>query len=272
MNLARPRLFALLLGSLGVLAFLTEVAATQFDWSCRESAAILDDPNADPLLFGYVTGTAVGSAGMLGNLLCFVGDSRCRCLREATDTDGRIALFFDRVRSIVKSCAASAPNRNLSGISQQAVLEVCASDPPPPPPPPPPSCPPFPACATAPFSAVCVDGLGELEVGAIVQAFPGLAQFQVPGQVSFISNGANVSGPASGGLRIAEFGMNGTKGGGVCHEAGNPMFRETGGLIEIEILIGAPCSGYVTGSWVGRVRRASDGVTCGIGGQFKNPR
>lgn len=98
--------------------------AIQLNFSC-EQAALAITSGVQSLEFNVV-GQTVGTAGMLGDLLCFVGDRRCSCFRNATEGDSPVSSQFAReVGRILASCLSSAPNRSLSGVSQQAVIAVC---------------------------------------------------------------------------------------------------------------------------------------------------
>jgi len=112
------------------LALLAAVAmprvalAVQLDFSCEVAAAILSGDN-ERLQFALV-GETVGAAAMIANLVCFVGDGRCSCLRRATDGDrDENSRFVQEAGRIIAGCFVSNPNRSLSGISQEAVLNVC---------------------------------------------------------------------------------------------------------------------------------------------------
>ena len=79
----------------------------------------------ESLQFSLV-GETVGAAGLLANLACFVGDRRCSCLRNTTNSDrGESNQFSREVGRIIAGCFTSNPSRNLSGISQEAALNIC---------------------------------------------------------------------------------------------------------------------------------------------------
>ena len=109
---------------LGVAASPQRALALQLDYTCRDAANILSF-GEESLQFSLV-GETVGAAGMLANLACFVGDGRCACLRNATNSDrGESNQFSREVGRIIASCFGANPSRNLSGISQEAALNIC---------------------------------------------------------------------------------------------------------------------------------------------------
>jgi hypothetical protein len=115
---------ALGLAILGTLAAPRVAPAAQLDYTCELAAAILS--SGDERLQFSLVGETVGTAAMLANLACFVGDGRCSCLRRSTDGDRDESTRFSReVGRLIASCFTSEPDRSLSGISQQAVLTVC---------------------------------------------------------------------------------------------------------------------------------------------------
>lgn len=98
--------------------------AVQLDYTCRDAADVLTI--GDERLQFSLVGETVGAAATLGNLLCFVGDRRCSCTRNATDGDRVESDSFSReVGRIIASCFTANPGRRLSGISQEALLNVC---------------------------------------------------------------------------------------------------------------------------------------------------
>jgi hypothetical protein len=102
-------------------------AAESLDLPCSEALARLGgkDPQASADAVGQTTGTVA----MLGNLLCFVGDARCDCLREIADTESSLrGQFTDALSALLGDCALSDPDRSLSGVSQQAAFEVCVDE------------------------------------------------------------------------------------------------------------------------------------------------
>lgn len=99
-------------------------SAVQLDYSCEISAAILTGDD-DRLKFSLV-GETIGAASMIANLVCFVGDGRCGCLRRVTDGDrDENSQFAQELGRIIAGCVGSNPSRSLSGISQEAALNVC---------------------------------------------------------------------------------------------------------------------------------------------------
>ena len=126
-RIVRKPLRTLALGAAAVLsvaALPQRALAVQLDYTCRDAANILSF-GSESLQFSVV-GETVGAAGMLANLACFVGDRRCGCLRNTTNSDrGESTSFSREVGRIVAACRGSNPNRNLSGISQEAALNVC---------------------------------------------------------------------------------------------------------------------------------------------------
>jgi hypothetical protein len=112
------------------LALLAAVAmpgvarAVQLDYTCGIAAQILS--NGDERLQFSLAGETVGTVGMIANLACFVGDGRCSCLRRATDGDrDESTRFSQEVGRIIAGCFDADPSRSLSGISQEAVLNIC---------------------------------------------------------------------------------------------------------------------------------------------------
>ena len=126
-RIVRKPLRTLVLGAAAVLsvaALQQHALAVQLDYTCRDAADIISF-GSESLQFSVV-GETVGAAGMLANLACFVGDRRCGCLRNTTNSDrGESTSFSREVGRIVAACRGSNPNRNLSGISQEAALNVC---------------------------------------------------------------------------------------------------------------------------------------------------
>ena len=126
-NVHHNRLAALVVAAavlLGIAASPSRAFAVQLDYTCRDAADIISF-GSESLQFSVV-GETVGAAGMLANLACFVGDRRCGCLRNTTHSDrGESSSFSREVGRIVAACRGSNPNRNLSGISQEAALNVC---------------------------------------------------------------------------------------------------------------------------------------------------
>jgi hypothetical protein len=104
----------------------TPARAVQLDITCNLFVDALQPSASDDIGF-YVTGITTGAVGELANLLCFVGDRRCSCLRNITDSDRPARLRFnDDMLDVVDTCYnRPSGNRNLSGMSQQAALVTC---------------------------------------------------------------------------------------------------------------------------------------------------
>ncbi len=106
------------------LVFVGPACAVQLNLSCATAAEALSSD--DRLLEGTVVGLGIGAAGMIGDLLCFVADPRCTCLRNVTNSDSpRNDQFAAELGRILASCRVAAPNRTMSGIGQEAALRVC---------------------------------------------------------------------------------------------------------------------------------------------------
>lgn len=104
--------------------------AVQLDMSCDEFGAVLlacDRGTANDIACGATIGITWGAAGELANLLCFVQDRRCGCLRNTTDSDRPASdRFIEELASVAVSCfRGPSGDRNLSGMSQQAALATC---------------------------------------------------------------------------------------------------------------------------------------------------
>ncbi len=103
----------------------TRSDAVQFDTTCSVAAQGIISGN--DILVQNLIGQSVGVTGMLANLVCFVGDSRCTCLRRATDSD-RIEndRFVEALASVLAGCAFSSNSgRRYSGVIQEAALTTC---------------------------------------------------------------------------------------------------------------------------------------------------
>lgn len=108
----------------GALALPDRASAAQLDYTCSDAANILSF--GDERLQFSLVGETIGAAGMLANLACFVGDRRCGCLRNATNSDRSESDSYSReVGRLIGACVGPNPNRSLSGISQEAALNVC---------------------------------------------------------------------------------------------------------------------------------------------------
>lgn len=98
--------------------------AGPLEFTCAQAGGILfgSDDERQQLVHAQM----VGNASMLRNLLCFVGDSRCSCLGEATDADSPAhEQMKTELKRQVGACNAEAPDRAFSGAVQTALLEVC---------------------------------------------------------------------------------------------------------------------------------------------------
>lgn len=92
--------------------------------TCGQAAAIL--ASATPSMQFNVIGQTVGTTSLLANILCFVGDERCDCLQDATDSESaKNGQWSDAIAALVADCAETNPDRTLSGITQEAALSVC---------------------------------------------------------------------------------------------------------------------------------------------------
>ncbi len=101
-----------------------EAVAAPLEFTCGEAGVVLfADREA---LKAPIYDQAVGVTSMLRNLLCFVGDTRCSCLREVGDgADPRYEEFKIELARTVGRCNGEDPDRSLSGAVQEAVFEVC---------------------------------------------------------------------------------------------------------------------------------------------------
>ena len=127
MTTIRPRppiRAAIALALLAAIGVPRIASAVQLDYTCEVAASILT--NDDERLQFSLIGETIGAASMIANLVCFVGDGRCACLRSATDGDrDENSRFAQEVGRIIAGCLVSNPSRSLSGISQEAALNVC---------------------------------------------------------------------------------------------------------------------------------------------------
>ena len=126
------------MGSL--LAHTQPARAFQNDVTCNQMGNLFDNcltSNGDIVsgsdregclaAINSVFGVIVGATGEIANLLCFVGDRRCACLRNATDNErpawDRLLAGLD---AILPSCVGRpSGNRNLTGMAQQATATAC---------------------------------------------------------------------------------------------------------------------------------------------------
>ncbi len=101
--------------------------ALETNLTCSDAGDILAAGSAArAILQATVLGLLVGGADMIGDLLCFVGDRRCGCLRNTTESDNsRNTDLARRAGEINRGCRSANPNRQMSGIAQQAALDVC---------------------------------------------------------------------------------------------------------------------------------------------------
>ncbi len=86
--------------------------------TCREyRTALLSN---EPQLEGMAVGLSLGVSDMLAQLHCFVGDDRCRCLRDWPV--GNPAAFGEVVGREIATCQRDRP---AAGAVQQAVMRAC---------------------------------------------------------------------------------------------------------------------------------------------------
>lgn len=99
--------------------------ATQLDTTC--SIASTGITSGSEALRNNLVGQIIGVTGMIANLVCFVGDPRCTCLRRSTDTDfAANDRLIEEVAAVVAGCAFSSDrNRNFSGVIQEGALNAC---------------------------------------------------------------------------------------------------------------------------------------------------
>ncbi len=121
MTRLKTALFAVIIAG---MCLAPSAQAVQLNLTCENAVLALQSGN--DTLEGTVVGVAIGAAGMIGDLLCFIGDRRCNCLRNVTDGDRSENDDFSReLGSILDVCRTSAPGRSLSGIAQEAARDVC---------------------------------------------------------------------------------------------------------------------------------------------------
>jgi hypothetical protein len=104
----------------------TPARAVQLDLTCNQFIQALQ-PSVPDTVSGAAVGMTIGAVGELANLLCFVGDRRCSCLRNITDSD-RAAndRFLEDLTDVAETCFnRPSGGRNLSGMCQQAALATC---------------------------------------------------------------------------------------------------------------------------------------------------
>jgi hypothetical protein len=125
MRVVRSAVVALLVAA-GVFFSTTPARAVQLDMTCNLFIAALQPSAPDEIGFAAV-GVTIGAVGELANLLCFVGDRRCNCLRNINETDKPARdRFADDLFDVVDTCYnRPSGNRNLSGMCQQAALVTC---------------------------------------------------------------------------------------------------------------------------------------------------
>ncbi len=81
--------------------------------------------NTDELLT-FIIGQQFGVPAFLRNLLCFTGDPRCSCLENLLRSEtSEFAAYSVKLDQVLTDCAQNAPTRSLSGVAQQAALDVC---------------------------------------------------------------------------------------------------------------------------------------------------
>ena len=125
MRVVRSAVIALLVAA-GVFFSTTPARAVQLDLTCNQFIQALQ-PSVPDTVSGAAVGMTIGAVGELANLLCFVGDRRCSCLRNITDSD-RAAndRFLEDLTDVAETCFnRPSGNRNLSGMCQQAALVTC---------------------------------------------------------------------------------------------------------------------------------------------------
>ncbi len=125
MRVVRSALVVLLVVA-GFFFSTTPARAVQLDLTCNQFIQALQ-PSVPDTVSGAAVGMTIGAVGELANLLCFVGDRRCSCLRNATD-NARPALerFVSDLVDVVDTCyGRPSGGRKLSGMSQQAALATC---------------------------------------------------------------------------------------------------------------------------------------------------
>lgn len=107
-----------------VLAVPSTSVAAPLEYDCRE--ALLDLASGDLLLERLVEEQSLGTVFTLRNLNCFVDDSKCSCLQEMSDSEtARHELARNAVVGVLNGCFDSAPDRSLSGVVQEAIVNVC---------------------------------------------------------------------------------------------------------------------------------------------------
>ncbi len=125
MRVVRSAVVALLVAA-GVFFSTTPARAFQLDYTCNQYVAALQPAQSD-IIKGAAVGMTIGAVGELANLLCFVGDRRCNCLRNITDSDRPAnERFYDDLFDVVDTCYnRPSGGRNLSGMCQLAALVTC---------------------------------------------------------------------------------------------------------------------------------------------------
>ena len=107
------------------LLFAVPAGATQL--TCGSLSDALEGSSVDEQ--NVHNAFAFGSVGGLGELLCLAADPRCPCFRETTDFQHPIrpdpADFAEAFGRISRDCSQPSRDRLLSGVAQQAALEVC---------------------------------------------------------------------------------------------------------------------------------------------------
>lgn len=89
-----------------------------YTFSCIEyRAAVL---SSDRLLNGSAVGHALGVADALAQIHCFVGDSRCGCLRDWPV--GNSTSFATAVGNAIATCQRDRP---AAGAIQEAIMRAC---------------------------------------------------------------------------------------------------------------------------------------------------
>lgn len=108
-----------------VMAPATPVRAASGDPTCAVAAETLSGD--DELSTAVYAGLIVGVTAMLANLVCFVADYRCDCLRRATDPEmPEFDQLVGEAFEILRACRdASNSDRSFSGVVQEAALKTC---------------------------------------------------------------------------------------------------------------------------------------------------
>lgn len=97
--------------------------------TCNDFYFCFENPGAPCNDAQFYAGLATGAVDGTTDLLCFVGDPKCRCLQSITDPDAegtRADEWAAQLDSIIQSCGDSASGgRSLSGVAFEAATTVC---------------------------------------------------------------------------------------------------------------------------------------------------